>query len=127
MLQAIEKTAEFSVARACGFAALAIFTLMIGFAWHPAVSFQTGGVLTLLTSAVLLLKGRNAPGRPYKSTEVWVILPRELRPVPEIAQQLIGNVLREVYFRFAQHAALLAACMLASALVVSALGIKPNY
>lgn len=127
MLQSIEKVAEFSVARACGFAALAIFTLMIGFAWHPAVSFQTGGVLTLLTCAILLLKGHNARKRPYKATEVWIILPKEQRPVPEIAQQLIGNVLRDVYYRFAQHAAVLSALMLAVALLLSFLGVAPKY
>ncbi|MDX2203585.1 MAG: hypothetical protein NW223_12610 [Hyphomicrobiaceae bacterium] len=127
MIVSIEKIAEFSVARACGFAALAIFTLMIGFAWHPAVSFQTGGILTLLTCAILLLKGVNARRKPYKTTELWIILPKDQRPIPEIAQQLIGNVLRDVYLRFALHAAGLSALMLVSALSLSLLGVTPKY
>lgn len=126
MLVSIEKFAEFSVARACGFAALAIFTLMIGFAWHPAMSFQTGGLLTLLTAAVLLLKGINARKKPYNTTELWIILPKEQRPVPEIAQRLIGNVLRDVYLRFALHAAILSALMLSTALILSMLGVAPR-
>ena len=126
MLVSIEKIAEFSVARACGFAALGIFTLMIGFAWHPAMSFQTGGILTLLTAAILLLKGLNAHRKPYRTTELWIILPKEQRPVPEIAQQLIGNILRYVYFRFALHAASLSALMLLTALVLSVLGVAPR-
>ena len=56
-----------------------------------------------------------------------MILPKELRPTPEIAQQLIGNVLQEVYYRFAQQAALLSTLMLFTALVLSVLGVKPNY
>lgn len=126
MIVSLEKFAEFSVARACGFAALAIFTLMIGIAWHPALSFQTGGLLTLLSAAVLLLKGLNARRKPYKTTELWIILPKEQRPVPEIAQQLIGNILRDVYFRFALHAAVLSALMLATALVLSLFGVAPR-
>jgi hypothetical protein len=127
MLQSIERVAEFSVARACGFAALAIFTMMTGMAWHPAMALQSGGLLTLVACLVLVMKARNALGRPYKSTELWVILPKELRPTPEIAQQLIGNVLQEVYYRFAQQAALLSTLMLLTALVLSVLGVKPNY
>lgn len=126
MLQSIERVAEFSVARACGFAALAIFTFMIGFAWHPAMAFKTGGILTLLTCAILLLKARNAPGRPYKHTELWIILPKDMRPQPEIAQQLIGNVLRDVYYRFAQQAALLSILMLATSMLLSAFGVVPR-
>ncbi len=126
MLQTIEEKAELSVGRACGFAALAIFTLMIGFAWHPAVSFQTGGILTLLACSILLLKGYNAPSRPYKMTELWGLLPKEHKPTPDVAQQLIGNILRQVYFRFAQHAALLSASMLLAALALSMSGIQPT-
>lgn len=101
---------------------------MIGFAWHPAMAFHTGGMLTLLMSAVLYLKGRNAVGRPYKHTELWVMLPRDLRPAPEVAQQLIGNVLRDVYFRFAQHTAALSALMLAIALLLLSLfGVSSKY
>lgn len=127
MLGTIEKAAELSVARACGFAALAIFTLMIGFAWHPALAFQTGGMLTLLVCAVLLLKGLRARTKPYMTTEVWVIIPKDQRPVPEHAQQLIGNTLRDVYLRFALHTSALSAVMLAVALLLSVLGVAPRY
>lgn len=126
MMVTIEKVAEFSVGRACGFGAIAIFTSMIGCAWHPALSFQIGGLLTLFAAAVLLLKGLNARKKPYKSTELWIILPKEHRPLPEIAQQLIGNILREVYLRFALHAALLSALMLAIALLLSLFGVAPR-
>lgn len=125
MVQTLERIAEFVVARACGFAALAIFTVMVGFAWDPVMALQTGGILTLLACAILLLKGGNAPGKPYTSTELWIILPKDQRPRPEFAQQLVGNVMREAYFRFAQRAALLSALMLSTAVLLAIVGIKP--
>lgn len=125
MVQTLERVAEFVVARACGFAALAIFTVMIGFAWDPVMALQTGGILTLLACAILLLKGGGARGKPYTHTELWIILPKEERPRPEFAQQMVGNVMREAYLRFAQRAALLSALMLSAAVVLAVVGIRP--
>ncbi len=124
MLQTIERLAQLSVARGCGFAALAIFTMMIGLSPDPVMAFETGGTLCLLTCAVLLLKARNAPRRPYNSTELWVIIPKDQRPERATAQRLIGGVLQDVYYRFAWHAAMSAAMMLALALLLAAVGVK---
>lgn len=119
MLQPIERLAELSIARGCGFAALGIFTMMVGLSFDLALALKAGGIAALFASAVLAFKGANALRRSYKHTEVWVILPKEERPRPEVAQQLIGNALREVCFRFAQQAALLSALMLAMAIVIA--------
>ena len=124
MLQTIERLAEVSVARGCGFAALGIFTMMVGLSPDPAMAFQAGGLLSLLTCAVLILKARNAPARPYRSTELWIILPKDQRPSKATAQQLIGSVLQAVYYRFAWHAALTAGMLLLVALLVGLVGIK---
>ncbi len=119
MLQTIERYAEVSVARGCGFAALAIFTMMIGFSAEPALALKLGGYLALLTGSVLVLKAVRAPVRSYKQTEVWTIMPKDQRPKADIAQQLIGGVLRDVYARFARHAVMLAILMLALSLVLA--------
>lgn len=124
MHRTMQRMAELSVARGCGFAALGIFTLMAGLSPDPVMAFQVGGILSLLTCAVLLLKARNAPRRPYRSTELWVILPKEKRPPGAMAQRLIGGVLQEVYFRYAWHAAIIAAMMLTLALLLAAIGVK---
>lgn len=119
MLDTIEQLARLSVARACAFAALAIGTVMIGCSWDLILALRAGGVLALTAAAVLTLKGIQARQRPYKHTELWLMLPTEQRPRAEVAQQLIGTALREVYFRFAEHTAAIAAGMLLLSLVAS--------
>lgn len=127
MLDRIEKFAELSVGRACGFACIAISCFMLGFSPNPPLALKTGGLLTLLTAAVLAIKARNAPARPYKHTELWVMLPRDIRPPDNIAQQLIGGILADVYLRFARHAAVLACLLLASALLTALLGLGTQW
>jgi hypothetical protein len=45
-----------TVLRACGFASLAIFCVMIGMSFTPKLAFQAGGFLTTLMTAILVLK-----------------------------------------------------------------------
>ena len=104
MLDQIERQARLSVARGCGFAALAILTFFVGLSSEPGLAFKSAGVLALLTAAVLLIKARIAPRRPYKRTELWVMLKPDERPQEAIAQQVIGTVLRETYLFFALQA-----------------------
>jgi hypothetical protein len=115
----IERLANISVGRACGFACLAIVTMMTGLSPEPALAFKAGGILMLMTCAALLLKAFNAPSRPYKSTEVWIMLPKQDRPSPDVAQALIGGTLQRVYLMFARHAALLSLTLLASSLLLA--------
>lgn len=119
VLQSIERVAELSIARGCGFAGLGIFTFMVGLSWDPVLAFKAGGLATMLACAVLVIKAHYALSKPYKRTELWVILPPDLRPRAEVAQQVIGSVLREVCLRFATHAALLSSAMLFISLVLS--------
>lgn len=77
-----------------------------------------GGILTLLTSLVLLARGLAAPRQPYKRTELWVMLKPAERPKPEVAQQLIGGVLRDTYLHFAMHAGRIAVLLLGASLVL---------
>ena len=65
-----EEAAWVSVARGCGFAALAIVTFMFGMAGNIPGAFKAGGILTLITSLILLFRGWQAPSKPYKRTEV---------------------------------------------------------
>ncbi len=65
---------------------------------------------------MLILKAMLAESRPYKRTEVWMMLDRAERPVPEIAQVVIGRALRTIFLRFACYSAALSAAMLIIAL-----------
>lgn len=113
----IEELAEFSVARGCGFAALAIVTFTVALSGQMAVAFRAAGFLSLLMCMTLLLKAWNAPHHPYKRTELWLLLMPPERPNAEIAQRIISNALREAYLRFAMHSAWAAALFLSAAIV----------
>jgi hypothetical protein len=115
----VQELAWISVARGCGFAALAIFTFMIGLSGDMAAAFKAGGILTLIASLVLLVKGWQAPARPYKRTEVWVMLQPDERPHAALAQTLIGETLRRTYMMFALHSAMLAGGFFAASLLLA--------
>lgn len=121
MPRRIEAKAELSVGRACAFGGIAIGTFMIGLITDPPLAFVTGGVLTLLASFILILKANLAVSRPYKRTEVWLLLDSSERPLPEVAQVVIGRTLQDVFLRFALYAAGLSAAMLVASVLFRAL------
>lgn len=94
-----------SVGRACGFAGLAIFCLLVGLSFEPLTAARTGGVLTLLMTAVLLIKARHARTQDYRRTEWWLMLDRNQRPPAAYAQWAAATVLRDAYLRFAHYTA----------------------
>ena len=116
MLERIEQVARFSVARGCGFAAIGVLTFFVGLSADLALALKSAGVLGLIVCSVLLSKAQRARTQPYQRTEVWILLKPQERPRAEIAQQLIGAVLRETYLSFAFHAAIFSALSLASSL-----------
>jgi hypothetical protein len=121
VLQRIEQVAEFTVARGCGFALLSIFTLMIGLSGTPGVSLQVGGIGSLLVCFVLLLKAGWATRKPYRATELWLLLEPEDRPHETVAQTIVAGVLRAVYLRFAVYFAMGAAALFATLVLLNAL------
>lgn len=116
----LRKAAIGSVSRACGFGALAIACTMIGFSHDLVHALQAGGILLILMTLILLWKARAAPTQPYKRTETWLMLDPAKRPRADQAQWAFGTVLREVYLRFAQLTAAIAAALLTIALVLAA-------
>jgi hypothetical protein len=121
----LQQMAWVSIARACGFAGLGIATLMFGLSGNLPMSFRAGGILTLITSLVLLIRGLQAPNRPYKRTEVWLMLQPEDRPQAALAQTLIGETLKHTYLTFAFHSALIAGAMLFLSLLLAFVS-RPN-
>lgn len=104
-VEEIRRLAFESVLRACGFGLLAIFCIMVGFSYNPKVAFQIGGFLTIAMSLILILKAKLAPARDYRRTEIWLYLPRELRPPQTSAQGITGSVLRDTFLVFAMWTA----------------------
>jgi hypothetical protein len=117
--------ATVSVARASGFAGLAILCVMVGFAADVVQSFKVGGVLALIVSLALALKAAWASRRPYKRTELWLMLEPAERPLAHVAQRLISGVLRATFHHFALIFARLSALFFTFAASVSLLRSLP--
>lgn len=122
-MQAIENAAYISIGRACGFAGLAVFCLVFGLSFEPILAARTGGVVCLGVALILGFRAFRAPVRPYKQTELWLILPKDKRPPAEVAQRVIGEALRGTYTWFARQAAILAAVLLAVSVALQLLGL----
>ena len=111
---AIENAAYLSVGRACGFAGLGVFCLVFGLSFEPVLAARAGGTVSLVVTLVLAWRGLGAPTRPYRQTEVWLILAKDERPTEGVAQRVIGTVLQEAYWWFAQQAAVVSIILLAA-------------
>lgn len=104
----IREACDLSIRRACGFAALAVFTLMVGLSYHPFVAIRVGAIFTTLIAGILVIKGLRAPKRPYKYTEAWLLLGKKHGLPESRAQQSIGGILKERYLFHATIAAAVA-------------------
>jgi cell division protein FtsW (lipid II flippase) len=109
------------VMRACAFASLAIFCIMFGLSFDPRRAFQAGGTLITVMALVLILKAHQARTKDYRRTEMWLYLPKEVRPPANFAQWASATVLRETYLQFALWSAGTAIVMWCLALVFSLL------
>lgn len=111
-----------TVLRACAFASLAIFCVMIGLSFLPRSAFQAGGFLSLLMTLVLFIKAQEARTKDHRRTEMWLYLAKENRPPQAIAQRTISTLMREIYLQFAQWTALVSIVMWTIALFFSFVG-----
>jgi hypothetical protein len=109
--------------RACLFGALAIFCLMVGLSYDLRLAFKAGGTMTILMAGILIYKAREARTKPYRKTEMWIYLPKELRPPEAYAQRVSATVLRETYLNFALWTSAIAVVMWAIALLLSLAGL----
>jgi hypothetical protein len=121
-MEELRRVAFETVMRACGFGSLAIFCIMIGLSFSPRLAFQAGGTLTLSMVGILVFKAREAQTKPYRRTEMWLYLPKELRPPEVSAQRTISLVMRETYLLFAYWTAFVAVAMWLFALISALLG-----
>ena len=121
-MEHMRRIAYETVLRACGFASLAIFCVMMGLSFLPRAAFQAGGFLTTLMAVVLIFKAREALTKNYRKTEMWLYLPKELRPPESDAQWASSTVLRETYLTFARWTAAIAIAMWVLALLFSLAG-----
>ena len=117
-MDAIENAAFISIGRACGFVGLGVFCIVFGLMFDPVLAARAGGLICLGLAIILSGYAHFARTRPYKRTEVWMILRKEDRPPENIAQRLIGEVLRVTYIRFARQTALVSLTFLTVSVVL---------
>jgi hypothetical protein len=126
-MEHMRRVAYETVLRACGFASLAIFCVMVGMSFNPRLAFQAGGFLTTLMAFVLILKSREALTKDYRKTEMWLYIDKEFRPPEAYAQWASATILRDTYLTFAMWTALISIAMWTMALVFSLAGTKSTY
>ncbi len=100
----IRELAWLSVSRACGFALMAIFTVMVALSFEPVLAAKSGALLFLIAAVALWMLARLAPTRNPRRTEVWYMLDPHEQPDAVAAQRVIGTILAEIYRGFAQWA-----------------------
>jgi hypothetical protein len=122
-MEDIRRVAYEIVMRACAFGSLAIFCVMIGLSFLPRSAFQAGGFLSLVMTLVLILKAYEARTKDHRRMEMWLYLPKELRPPQAHAQKMISTVMRETYLTFARWSALTSIMMWTAALLFSVFGL----
>src|SRR3990172_8293169 len=89
--------ADLSIRRACGFGYIAIATAVVGLYWDAALMVKAAAIGVSLMVAILLYKALEAPKRPYKRTELWLLL-NKTHDFPESrVQTVLGGVLRDRY------------------------------
>jgi hypothetical protein len=122
-MEELRRVAHETVLRACGFASLAIFCVMIGLSFLPRSAFQAGGFLSMVMTLVLVLKAWEARTKDHRRTEMWLYLSEESRPPRPVAQKIISAVMRETYLVFARWTAVVSITMWTIALIFSAIGL----
>lgn len=114
----IDYLAESVVRRGCGFALLAIFTVMWGLSYDLLLSLETGAILVTLCSSVLAVFAYKAPRQNHKSTELWVLLGKGEDLPPHYPPAQLLEVMRQTYIRYAELSGKLALGLCAGAAIV---------
>lgn len=122
-MEEMRRIAYETVLRACGFASLAIFCVMIGLSFLPRTAFQAGGFLSMTMTLVLVFKAREARTKDHRRTEMWLYLPEDRRPPQAHAQRTIATVMRETYLIFARWTSIISIVMWTLALFFSTIGL----
>jgi hypothetical protein len=123
LMEEMRRIAYETVLRACGFASLAIFCVMIGLSFLPRTAFQAGGFLSMTMTLVLVFKAREARTKDHRRTEMWLYLPEDRRPPQAHAQRTIATVMRETYLIFARWTSIISIVMWTLALFFSTIGL----
>lgn len=114
----IEYLADFAVKRGCAFALLAIGTVMLGLSYDLMLCFKSGAILQALHGSVLGIFAYNAPSWNHRSTELWTLLNKGADLPPGYPPELLLEVLRKTYTRYAEYSGIIALLLSVAAAIV---------
>ncbi len=114
----VEYLADLTVKRGCGFALLAIATVMLGLSYDLLLCFKSGAILEALHGSVLAIFAYNAPRWNHRSTELWALLNKGADLPPNYPPELLLEVLRKTYTRYAEYSGAVALALSIAALCV---------
>jgi hypothetical protein len=114
----IEYLADFAVKRGCAFALLAIGTVMLGLSYDLMLCFKSGAILQALHGSVLGIFAYNAPRWNHRSTELWTLLNKGADLPPGYPPELLLEVLRKTYIRYAEYSGIVALLLSVAAAIV---------
>jgi hypothetical protein len=112
-MEPVRDLADLSIRRGCGFAGLAVGTVMLAFSFDLVLSLRSGAALVALLCLALAAAAWWAPRRDMRQSELWILLSGTaddlLRRLPRArAQALLAGVLRERLLWHADRAGLVA-------------------
>jgi hypothetical protein len=114
----IEYLADFAVKRGCAFALLAIGTVMLGLSYDLMLCFKSGAILQALHGSVLGIFAYKAPSWNHRSTELWTLLNKGADLPPGYPPELLLEVLRKTYTRYAEYSGIIALLLSVAAAIV---------
>ncbi len=114
----IEYLADFVVKRGCGFALLAVGTVMLGLSYDLMLCLKSGAILEALHGSVLAIFAYNAPRWNHRSTELWTLLNKGADLPPDYPPELLLEVLRKTYTRYAEYSGVIALLLSIGAAIV---------
>jgi hypothetical protein len=114
----IEHLANSIVQRGVGFTLLAVGTVMLGLSYDLLLCFKTGAILEAIHGATLAVFAYKAPHRNHRSTELWVRLNKGADLPANYPPELLLEVLRRTYARYAELCAMAALGLTVCAAIV---------
>jgi len=123
-MDSLPNLADFSIRRACAFAALGIGTVMLALSFDLVLALRCGGALTGLLSLALAANAWRAHRKDMRRTELWSLLAgrvgERVHRLPRAeAQALLAGVLRERLLWHADRFAVVALAIWVPAFLVS--------
>lgn len=98
----IDVLADFSVRRGCGFALLAVVTVMFALCYEPSLSLRSGANMLALIGVVLAWRAWRAPHARCRGTELWVLLNKGADLPPGYPESRVMASLQDAYVRYAE-------------------------